>query len=372
MWKKYQNKKTNNKNLKLAFFALGILIILLLTAKLFSTFNSFKSPFSLKFNSVSNHSWNNKTSLNLIITSNNKLNNESKADNPDQSNIALVSLSPMEGKLTVLKISDQIYFDLPKGLGKWRVGSVFQLGEESKDPFGRELLKMSITKLTGVPIDGLIITPEVDKKSVEEIVSSFRNNPIAILGFLSNIKTDLSIWDSMKFVMAASNVRNDKIVSLDLYRSSITESELLPDSSRVLGVDTMKLDTFIRESLADYSISDENYSVAIFNATDHTGLAQDVSRIVTNLGANVTILGNTKEKSTKTIVIIRGGKEKDMFSDENKEEIKNSLIFQRLSGMYASECIKGECQSFDQEVNSSRAEISIVLGEDYFNYWYKN
>lgn len=347
MKQKQQSKKAHS-NVKLAFLALGIIILLVFLAKFLGAIISLWQPLGINITKTEHYSLNSDISANIVFLS-------LGADTNNK--ISLVNFDPKGGRASVLHLSDQIYMDLPKGMGQWRVGSIFQLGQEEEPQVGAKLLKMSLTKLLGMPVDRIVITS--NNKPIEDLILEWRKNPFNILPFVSSSKSDLTKLEVMKLSWDMSRVRSDKITSLDFARSNITDSKLLPDSSRVLGVNTVALDVFIRENLADKSLSDESISVAIFNGTEVPGLASEIGRIVTNMGGNVVTMANTANLQAKTSVFT---KDKDT---------KESLTLNRLQQFLAPNCLNKDCTVSDIRVDSSRAQINIVLGEDYYNLWYK-
>lgn len=355
LWKKYQKQNKQSKQLKLALLALGFLLLLLLLAKLFSMFSSLSQPFNSSLNSAKKYTWDGKSTVNILVYSQNSASDKT----PNDSKVALVNLNPQNSSMTILHISDQIYLDLPKGYGSWKLGSIFDLGQEEKPQRGSQLLKLSVSKLVGLPIDGLIVLNNLNESGFEEVVNNWRKYPYSRLSFLRTISTDLTPIELYKFIQSSSTVRSDKITSLSFAQSNITRSQLLPDSSRVLGVDTIRLDSFIRDNISDPTISEEDITVSIFNATTHPGLAQEASRVLTNLGINVIILSNTEKILDKSIAVYK------------EENLKNSVTFQKSAQFFAPDCLKEVCLSDDQKALSSRAQITILLGEDYYNLWYK-
>lgn len=356
MWKKYQKDKKVKKNLSLVFFALGLLISLILTAKTFSLFNGFFSSFSQGINSQRNYSWDGKSAVNIAFVQTDVKNAS------DTKEVSLISLNPKDEKITILHISNLVYTEVPKNYGAWQIGSIYKLGQEENPKIGANLLKLSLMKLTGLPVDGIIITQNNNQNfRVEDQILGLRKNFLTIVPFISSVKTDLNPFELSKLSLSFSSIRADKVVSLDFEKSNVTESKLLPDSSRVLGVDKIRLDTFIRQNLSDSTISEENLSVAVFNATEQPGLAQEASRIITNLGGNVIITSSTENTQKTSSVLIK---------DED-DAIKDSQTYKRLNQIFAPNCLKQKCFTEDPRINSSRAQINIVLGEDYFDTWHK-
>lgn len=361
MWKNDQKVKQSlrdkslkktQKNLRLALIALLVLGLLLIFGKVFQFFNEFQKPFYSLNTQKRAVSWDGKSVLNLVIA---------KSENgADLKNLKFVSLNPIEEKISILSLPEDIFVEVPKNFGSWKLGSVYKLGQENKPPMGEDLVKMSVSKMLALPVDGIIEVSGKDDLDVEKLVSEWKKNMFSGFNFLTNVKTDLSLKETTDFVFKSTRVRPDNITSIDFFRTPITQSKLLPDSSRVLGVDNIKLDTFIKQSLKDPEISEEDLTVAIFNGTEHSGLTFEAVRMVNNLGARVTIINNTEEKFVKNGVYI---------NPEEVGDVKSSQTYKRLAQIFASGCLKEECSTTEAEVASSRAAINIVLGEEYFNYW---
>jgi hypothetical protein len=353
---KDQKSKKTQKNLRLALVALLVLGLLLLLGRVFQFFTEFQKPFYALNTQKRPVAWDGKSVFNLVIAQ-----SEKTGSGDDLKNLSFVSLDPNGGKMTVLKLSPDIYINVPKNFGFWKLGSVYKLGEENNPPMGEDLIKMSVSRMLALPVDGIIEVTSSENLEVENLVSEWRKNFFTRLNFLTKVKTDLSLRESVDFVSKASAIRADNITSVDFFKTSITQSKLLPDSSRVLGVDGVKLDTFVKENMADPEIGEEDLTVAVYNGTSHPGLTAEAVRMIGNLGARVTIISNSSEKFVKNGIYIN--------PQEVSENVKSSQTYKRLSESFAPNCLKEECVTSDIEVGSSRAAINIVLGEEYFNYW---
>lgn len=343
------NPKTKKSTIRLSFYALGLLLFLIILGKLISFVYSLNQPITPNLTPKREYSLNSKSTLNFLFI-----------NSSEKNNLSLVSFYPTDQKAIVLHISDQIYLEVPKEYGMWQVSSIYSLGQEEKPSIGAQLLSLSISKLVGLPIDGVVFL-EDNQTTIEEFIANLRKNPLAPLFSVKTVRSNLTPLEQYNLFKQLSSIRSDKISSLDLAQSSITESKLLADSSRVLGVDTYKLDSFIRDKMADPNILDEGYSIAIFNGTSRSGLAQEASRIVTNMGGNVVITATSLIKVNQSQVIIKGDVEKN----------KNSVTALRIAETFAPRCLKTRCQTEDSEVNNSRAQINIIIGEDFFNFWHK-
>lgn len=334
--------KSDNSSIKLALWALAFLILIILAGKLLTFIASLQKPFSPDILVKKTAEWDGTTSINVAVKS---------------SSILVLNYDPVLQSVVILKIPDQTYFELPKGYGTWQAGSIYALGQEENPPVGAELLKQSMSKLLGLPIDGFITLDDssLANQPLSQIINQWHNNPLSMVSFLGKVKTDLTPIETVKLITALSGVRPDKITTLNIENSDITDSQLMPDTSRVLGVDNVKLDLFIRQNMEDSTIANENVPVAIFNSTNHPGLAQDASREITNMGGNVVFVSNAQTDLKKTIVI----------TNSQTETAK------RLIEIFAPQCAKQHCSSTDPQVQTWQSTITIVLGEDFYQDKYQ-
>ena len=342
-----KKKKTVNDSQKirkikkqtyLAVWALSTLLLLLGIGKLFVFLSSLDRPKSITISSSRGYSWGGNHSINLVVKS---------------KTIQLINLNPVDNKLTIVDVPDEAYIEVPKGYGFWKAGSIFELGQGENPPVGPQLLKLSLSKLFGLPIDGVILLENSND------IRSLGRGWFSLLSNLSNIESDMTTFETIRVLRKISPVRADKTYFLDLKHSSITVSKLLPDTTRVLGVDTIKADLFFRQHLKDAYISNSDLSIGIFNGTNHPGLAQQVSRMITNLGGNVITVSNADQTLGQSRV----------YTADNLSKQNQSV--ERITQLFAASCLKDKCVSTDPKVNASRAQINIVVGEDFFKKFYE-
>ncbi len=290
--------------------------------------------------SSKNYTWDGRSTLNLVI----------KSDN-----IYVASFNPEDSSFTLLKVPDETYAEVPLGFGRWPVRSVYDLGQAENPPIGARLLKDTTGTLFGVPVDGFI-TASGDFEAVAE---NARKNPLSIIGAIRDSKSDLNILELIRFWWGVRGVRFDRFKSADLGGSNLTEWVLLPDGSRGLEPDRPKLDQYIQSRFEDFKLKEEGLSVGILNATDHPGLADRAARAIGNIGGRVIFTGNSLDRFEKSLVLGKTG-----------------YTQTRLSQVFAPACIGGSvlpfglfksggCSKVDS-LGSSRADVTVILGEDYF------
>lgn len=326
-WKDIQSKAKQNRRTKLALFILalvaGMLIIswaIQLTGRLFSPLGALQQR---------NYIWNGEFNINLLLRT---------------SHISLLSYNPKEEKVTIINVPDELFLDVPFGFGKWQLRAVYELGQSQKGVGGDRLLKDTLTSFFAVPIDGFLDFSSLQRaKSASEIVESLRRNPFSGLNLLSSLKTDLTVWELLRLKTSLSSVRFDKVKELDLTALGVLEQGNLPDGTGVLTTDPIKLDSVLSD-LVDPVIVSEHKTIAVFNATERGQLAGKWARLITNLGGNVIITNNARERLEKTKVV-----------GEKSLTLKR---IQQILGDYDT------ISPSNEDVVSSRAQINVFIGED--------
>lgn len=335
-----QTKRNLNQKFVLGLFALGTLCLILLIGKLFTFLTSLYNPLTPEYQSKKSFRWEGKTTFNLAVKG---------------VSLGVLSFNPVDNSLTVIKIPDNSLMEVPKGYGSWPARSIFELGQSETLPIGDKLVKSSLESLLGTPIDGfLTLENKNSEKSLDALVEDIHKNPFSILSFFWSVKSDLTGIELLNLAQRVAGTRGDKVTIVDLEDSSITKSELLADSTRVLGVDKVELDLYIRKNLKEAIMSNFDGSIAVYNATSHPGLASEVARIITNMGGTVITVSNTESNIEKTLVIY------------SNEEAESEEVLVRLKQIFSPECLRRKCSSNDQKILTSRASINIVLGEDYY------
>ncbi len=328
--------------MKLALIALGLLLGVLFIGKVLFYISRVFNPLNPELNIKKQYSWDGKSAINLSFKS------------PDSTGI--LNYDPSREKTVILNIPQDTFIEVPRGFGSWAIGSVYDLGQEENPPLGALLLKDSVSKLVGLPVDGIIIAEtNVKYKSLSELIFGWRESPFNFLSFFNSFKTSLSPIESVRLYQALSKVRSDRIISLDLGETDITKSKLLGDSSRVLGFDGVNLDLFVRENMSDEKIIKEALTVGIYNGTSHPGLAQEVARIITNLGGDPVIITNNEVSTDKTLIL----------GDVN------SQTYRRFAQAFAPHCLTEECKLGDNKLENERSDLSIIIGEDYFRRFHQ-
>ncbi|MDD5416044.1 MAG: LytR C-terminal domain-containing protein [Candidatus Daviesbacteria bacterium] len=327
-WKDVQSRIKQNRRTKLAIFVLALVAGMLILSWVIQFTQRLFSPLGA-VNQQRNYVWNGEFNINLLVRT---------------SHIALFSYNPKEEKITIIKAPDELFLDVPFGFGLWQLRAVYELGQTQKGMGGDRLLKDTLTSFFAVPIDGFLDFSSLQpSKSASEIVEILKKNPFSGLNLLSSLKTDLTIWELLRLKVSLSRVRFDKVKELDLVDLGVLERENLPDGTGVLITDPIKLDSVLSD-FVDPAIVSEHKTIAVFNATDKVQLAGKWARLITNLGGNVIIMNNARERLKKTTA-----------------QGEESLTLKRIRQVFCDTIGSSE------DVTSSRAQINLFIGEDYLN-----
>lgn len=326
-WKAVQSRIKRGKKIKLALIVLGAVVGLVILGQIVNLTKIIISPW--KVDGIKRqYLWDGNYNINLVI----------KTDS-----ISVLIFNPSQKKVTLMKLSENTFLEVPQGFGRWQLSSIYGLG-------GANLLKDSLMSFLGIPIDGFVeFQKPLNQRSVTELVSK---NPLTILTILPYIRTDLTPWELVRLKFALSQVRFDKIKNLDLLTLGVLDKMKLADGTEVVIADPVKLDSVLSD-FSDPKLEKEHASIAVFNATSYPLLAQKAARIITNLGGNVIGTHNTEDKLDKTYIV-----------GEKSDTLK------RLSQIFGLSC--GEAPKCDKikglnlGLESSRAQINLMVGEDFY------
>lgn len=313
-WKFTRSKKQLAQKNKIAIISLSALIFLLILAQLIKFTNTLFSSWKLPSINQKIFSWNKDYNINLLARS-------------DQ--ISLISYSPKKEAITIINLPDNLFFETTGGFGKWQLNSVYGVG-------GYKLLKNSISALFGLPIDAVV---------EGDLTQAITEDQFSLPSIISNFKTNLRLWDLIQLQMGMSKVRFDKIHQVNLDSLGILEESLLADGSQTFTADPTRLDSSL-ENMVEPNFTEEHKTIAVFNSTDHPQIAQKAARLITNIGGDVIIVSNGKIKLNQTI--ISGEKSKTL---------------DRLKQIFEADGTIDP--SLSEEINSSRAQINLFLGEDF-------
>jgi hypothetical protein len=255
--------------------------------------------------------------------------------------VGVVSLEP-DKNMTIFLLPDNLYLDVPHGFGQYRVGAVYELGELEKK--GGELLMETIQSYLGLPIDGYIRMANGEWRIANG--KKFILNCL-LLSLLRKGKTSFNHWDILRLGWQINKLRVDRIDLFDLVQTSILSEAKLADGSVILETEFFRLDEVAGQCCYDSKVRNEALSIEVLNATDFPGLANQFTRLVTNVGGTVVAIGNSSIKYQVSSIKYQ------------KKELVKSYTLQKLEKILGVKAEVGER-------GESRADLLIIIGEDYW------
>ncbi len=335
-WKSYQNNSHSKRKVFLGLSALFVIVLIIIIAKAVSFITGINSPFNPE---------NNQNTQSFYSTTSSTLTLAVRAEND-----YLLSINPVSKKLTLIRLSPELYLQTPSG------------GQILKKISSANILSHTLRSAFGTYIDGYLIFPQDSTVEFENFAKDLKKGA-GMMYLLQDVKTDLSLVGLIKLNLMARSIRDDNFEIVDLSASTSTKWQVLKDGSRVLSVDQSSLDRQFSGTFEDTKLSMEGLNIAVFNSTSHPGLAEKAAREITSMGGRVVSTDTIKSNQEKSIVFG-----------------KSSYTLSRLSFVYHSHCLEGlfssgcakmasELKNQDPsfETGSSKADVIVVLGEDFYN-----
>ncbi len=230
-------------------------------------------------------------------------------------NLMVQSIIPSQNRQIRLEVPGEVLVKAPFGFGEYQLGKVFELGELENQ--GERVLIRSTQNLLG----------------------------IEITGFKVGNQTNLSWWDKLR-VSWFLNFNLKSTLKLDLVERAVLSQEQLADGSDVFRPSLILLDELINEYYFDEKVINEAYEVAVINASEVTKIANQVARILSNLGVEVIKTDNQELEDSSVIKV----KNKQM------AETKTIKLLQRLLDIDEVKI---------DDLKDDRAEVVVIIGKDY-------
>jgi len=251
--------------------------------------------------------------------------------------VGLVSFSPKDKELVLLLIPNGTQIELTHGYGFYRIEAITRLEEIEKR---KDLLQESLGENFGIAVNGWM------KSAVGERGLAFSQSEI-LDELVSQIEgrgeTNLSFWDLVRLWWQIRGVRSDKIHSFDLGQMDILKESRLADQEMIFTIDRDLFDTRVGKFFLEPRFKTDGLTIEVLNGTSYPGLANQAARIVTNLGGEVVWVGDSGVKSSKSKV-------------QSQKDKRNLYPVKKLIQIFGG---------FWEEKEEGRADITLILGEDY-------
>ncbi len=281
------------------------------------------------FRSMERSLWDGENQFNLVINS---------------QPVIVLSFDYQEKTINLLSIPDGTFVEAIHGYGPYRVESLYKLGEIKGQ--GGSLLTGSLQEYFGLNLDGYLTGNQYqpDKMKIKNFLLNQFFEALRGRG-----ETNLSRWDSLRIWWQIRKIREDKIIVVDLAQTSASQEVELPDGSKAMKIEPERLARIINQFFIDEGFKKEDLTIAVLNKTEHLGLANNVSKIISNIGGRVVQVGSLLDQ-----VEASGDCEV-----KSEKKYRNSYTVKKLKQIF-------DCHWSEGEENEQRARILLLVGEDYW------
>ena len=287
-----------------------------------------------------NSLWDGKERVNFVISS---------------KDAYVVSLQPGEKNMVVIKIPEETLVEVTHGYGKYRVGSVYLLGEQEKIGGGR-ILGETIQEYLGIAMDGYLGREAIwilgvgSEQDLEKKDYTLKRKVNKLLGLLKILKGDLdtnfSKLDLFRLWICASGVRPGRITYFNLAESYGSSETRLPDGQNAYEVEPEMLEGIVKKNFIYGPIKKENFLIEIDNSTGYPEAGEKIARILTNMGADVVSVLQTSIKQDECLVLAT-------------RKLKNSYSVKKIKRVF-------NCKFEEGMKTGGRADIMVIIGEAYY------
>ncbi|MDP3955432.1 MAG: LytR C-terminal domain-containing protein [bacterium] len=255
--------------------------------------------------------------------------------------VVLATFSPRDEELLFLLLPQDTYLEVIHGYGRYRAEAVLSLGEQEKQ---KDLFADSLQENFGLPVDGWM-TSQAEREPIDEEEAKKIFLEDLTSKILRNGETNLTTWDLVRLWWQVKNLRFDKTKVLYLGKYSVLVNKPMADQSRAWTIDKVMFDTKMAKLFSEPQIRDENLGMEILNGTDYSGLGEKAARILSNMGGEVVLVGNSGERIKKSKV-------------KSKKADRNSFTVKKVLKIFDGK--------WEEKTEEGRAEVTLILGDDYW------
>lgn len=222
---------------------------------------------------------------------------------------------PNQKKLITLIIPNNTLVKVGFGFGEYRLNKVYELGK-LENQAGKVLIR-----------------------TVQEFLG------VGIKGWQVGTKSNLSWWDKFRLKWLET-LTVKQVAVIELKDQASWQPEHLSDGSLIYRVNQAWLDELIHQETFDQEVSQEGLTVAVLNASGVDGVANNVSRLISNLGIEVRLVSNLAIQDQAEVVI----SQKSQNDTRTLKKIINSLGINTVRV---------------GDILEQRSDIVVIIGRDY-------
>lgn len=262
--------------------------------------------------------------------------------NPKIKEIKVLIFDKNAHKIVTYQIPINLIVDVPGVYGSEELSKVFSLATLNNNldiQGGVEAINLVIFRMFGLKPEKYIL----DSQNVMEPFFTNGNYvPIVKLALDSSLKkmvyTNLTLKDLFTIGNFVSSLNKDRLVLRNL---PYTYLENRPE-----------IDEDIQDITYSSSLAVENFSIAVFNGSDLSGIAGFCSRVIKNMGGRVVSVGNTQKTYEQSYIVSQ---------NPNSESVK---FLAQTFEIRAENIISPTNTLLQNEDLISRADVVLLIGLD--------
>jgi len=222
---------------------------------------------------------------------------------------------PSQKKLVTLIIPNNTIVKVGFGFGEYRINKVYELGKLANQA-------------------GKVLT-----RTIQEFLG------VGIKGWQVGTKSNLSWWDNFRLKwLETFAVNQTKVVELKDKPS--WQAEQLSDGSLIYRVNQVWLDELVHQEIFDQEVSQEGLTVAVLNASGVDGVANDISRLISNLGIEVRLVSNLAAQERSEVVI-------------SQKSQKDTKTLKKIIDSLGIDTVRVG------DILEQRSDMVVIIGRDY-------
>jgi len=235
-----------------------------------------------------------------------------------KNDVLIVILDPEVQEVTRISIPATTLVSVSRNLGDWKIGSVWELGENEK--LGGRLLAETVTKNFYAPVSSWVNSDGFD----------FFQGKLGVLKFIfSGLESNLTFVDRVRMSTFFLGVKDYKKTDIDLAKTQFLLEQKLPDGSNGYVV-TSNMPQKLLILFSDPELSNNTAKVSITNLSDSPKVASKMGAIIETFGAKVVMVQDKDEENVGCII-----------------SSKDRALVQSLLNMFGCEYEKGEGGGID-------------------------
>ena len=231
--------------------------------------------------------------------------------------LVIFILQPSTKRIVRFLVPLNTMVQAPFGFGEYQLGYIYKLGK-LEDEGGRLLMR-----------------------TVEN------NFAVSISGFKALGNSKLTWWDSLR-VGGFGAVGSSSKTLIDLLSLQTFDNSSLADGTSVFRIKTIYMDELINHELFDEKLLHEEFEIGVINSSEGAGVASNVSRIIRNIGGDVTLVSNSDSSEVSRIQV----KNSDILKSYTVEVLSRTFDVSRVEVV---------------ENSQFRADVVVIIGKDYLS-----